>query len=180
MLNLMRWNWYEKCWNWEELNRKSLFRCSRLMNVANCSLQPPVTCGFLHFADHGLFCRVSLHETAAFYVIMVREPCYNLMNAGANISVREKEREREREILNSHIIHSSTMSWFRISAVESPRIIILDFLSVSLFLPLLLLYALFLCNIYFFIVVFAHFLHFKQILSSSPPTYLSKSINFFL
>lgn len=41
-------------------------------------------------------------------------------------------------VLSSHIIHCSTMSWFHISALESPGIIMLDFLSVYLFLCLLL------------------------------------------
>lgn len=38
----------------------------------------------------------------------------------------------------SHIIYRSTMGWFHISALESPGIIILDFLSVSLSRHLLL------------------------------------------
>lgn len=69
--------------------------------------------------------------------------------------------------LSSHIIHSGTMSWFHISALESPWIIILDFLSSFVSCSLLLLFLFLRLS---FIFLFAPFLHYNQ-------THIHLSIN---
>lgn len=71
----------------------------------------------------------------------------------------------------SHIIYRSTMSWFHISALESPGIIILDFLSVSLSRHLLLAKSILLSN------YFWRF-HFSSVITNSLACFLKPKMKY--